>query len=377
MHRTDAPNHAANLFVDQDPVGGTPGTVVDDDWLNAVQEEIVYVIEQAGIVLAKGTNTQLLAAIKKVFDQPYAADAGAANAYVVTLAPAISAYVQGMAIRMKAANTNTGASTLNANGVGAAAILNPDGSPLAGGEIPANGMMVLIYDNPNFILVNPAFGGVNVSQNAIVNFGFTATIDTPVAGDIEIALKQGDGAADATERRPAIIGISGRRAGHRLTGAQTIKLDSTDGLGLDAYAANTETELFIYLIDRGGTPAYGAGRRSDYERATADFVNGEGTATSRDHVFCTAAITVGDPCRVVGHFKATYNTTTPDWEAVTAASIVVGPPPPPHPDSLGKGWINFNGIGTIAIRDSFNVASITDNGAGDYTITWDTDFASA
>lgn len=42
-----------------------------------------------------------------------------------------------------------------------------------------------------------------------------------------------------------------------------------------------------------------------------------------------------------------------------------------------KGWINFNGTGTIAERDSFNVTAITDNGTGDYTISWDTDFANA
>ena len=40
-----------------------------------------------------------------------------------------------------------------------------------------------------------------------------------------------------------------------------------------------------------------------------------------------------------------------------------------------KAWIFFDGTGTIAIKDSYNVASITDNGTGDYTITWDTDFA--
>ena len=30
-------------------------------------------------------------------------------------------------------------------------------------------------------------------------------------------------------------------------------------------------------------------------------------------------------------------------------------------------WVNFDGTGTVAIRDSYNVASITDIGAGDYT----------
>ena len=34
-----------------------------------------------------------------------------------------------------------------------------------------------------------------------------------------------------------------------------------------------------------------------------------------------------------------------------------------------KAWVNFNGTGTVAIRDSHNVSSITDNGTGDYTIT--------
>jgi len=33
-----------------------------------------------------------------------------------------------------------------------------------------------------------------------------------------------------------------------------------------------------------------------------------------------------------------------------------------------KAWINFNGSGTIAARDSFNHSSLTDNGTGDYTI---------
>ncbi len=46
-----------------------------------------------------------------------------------------------------------------------------------------------------------------------------------------------------------------------------------------------------------------------------------------------------------------------------------------YKDNIVKAWINFNGTGTIAINDSFNVSSITDNSGGDYTITWDTDFA--
>jgi hypothetical protein len=35
-----------------------------------------------------------------------------------------------------------------------------------------------------------------------------------------------------------------------------------------------------------------------------------------------------------------------------------------------KAWVNFNGTGTVAIRASFNVTSITDNGVGDYTVNF-------
>jgi len=37
---------------------------------------------------------------------------------------------------------------------------------------------------------------------------------------------------------------------------------------------------------------------------------------------------------------------------------------------LARAWVNFDGTGTVAIKDSFNVSSITDNGSGDYFITF-------
>lgn len=42
-----------------------------------------------------------------------------------------------------------------------------------------------------------------------------------------------------------------------------------------------------------------------------------------------------------------------------------------------KAWVNFNGTGTVAIRTSFNVTSITDNGVGDYTVNFTTAMADA
>jgi len=42
-----------------------------------------------------------------------------------------------------------------------------------------------------------------------------------------------------------------------------------------------------------------------------------------------------------------------------------------------KAWVNFNGTGTPAIRASYNVSSITDNGTGDYTVNFTNAFTDA
>lgn len=49
---------------------------------------------------------------------------------------------------------------------------------------------------------------------------------------------------------------------------------------------------------------------------------------------------------------------------------------------MPKVWVNFQGTGTVTIRDDENVASITDNGGGDYTVNFsqslpNNDFATA
>ena len=52
----------------------------------------------------------------------------------------------------------------------------------------------------------------------------------------------------------------------------------------------------------------------------------------------------------------------------TSLSTIVGS----APSYACRAWVNFNGTGTVAIRASGNVSSITDNGVGDYTVNFTT-----
>ena len=60
--------------------------------------------------------------------------------------------------------------------------------------------------------------------------------------------------------------------------------------------------------------------------------------------------------------------------AVTLASnaSIMTEPTGTAPAYQCRAWVNFNGTGTVAIRASGNVSSITDNGVGDYTVNFTT-----
>lgn len=81
-------------------------------------------------------------------------DTGAADAYVIAPSPAISAYAAYQNFQFKAANTNTGASTLAVSGLAAKAIKHLDGSALLAGDIVSGELVNVAYDGTNFQLLS-------------------------------------------------------------------------------------------------------------------------------------------------------------------------------------------------------------------------------
>lgn len=65
---------------------------------------------------------------------------------------------------------------------------------------------------------------------------------------------------------------------------------------------------------------------------------------------------------------STYGVRVDSSRVSDAFSTVVGS----APSYACRAWVNFNGTGTVAIRASGNVSSITDNGTGDYTVNFAT-----
>jgi len=108
---------------------------------------------------------------------PYAEATGTANTYSVTLNPAPTSLVNGLAVAVKIPVDSTGISTLNVNGLGAKTIKKANGSDVT--NLKAGGIYTLRYDGVNFILQGEGASG-NATASDLLS-GKTATTD---AGEI-------------------------------------------------------------------------------------------------------------------------------------------------------------------------------------------------
>lgn len=114
--------------------------------------------------------------------------AGTANAQTLTLAPAITAYVDGMSLFFEAGATNTGACTLNVNSVGADSIVMPNGDALSAGVITTGKLYHVIYDaaNTNWVLIggNHISTGFSIVTNATTTNPISIGGNTVTTGDV-------------------------------------------------------------------------------------------------------------------------------------------------------------------------------------------------
>lgn len=86
----------------------------------------------------------------------YAVDAVGTDSYAITLT-GVAAYVAGQTFKFKAGTANTGACTLNINGLGAKTIKKNVSTDLATGDILINQIVTVIYDGTNMQMVSPIY----------------------------------------------------------------------------------------------------------------------------------------------------------------------------------------------------------------------------
>jgi hypothetical protein len=115
-------------------------------------------------------------------------DTGSANAYVLTFTANFSSYVDGTVIYWVPANTNSGASTINVNGLGIVNIVNNDGTALTASEIVVNNIAEIIYKGGSFFLINPATLNSRIAYK-LTSTDRSSTTTLTADPDLQISLK--------------------------------------------------------------------------------------------------------------------------------------------------------------------------------------------
>lgn len=201
----------------------------------------------------------------------FGADAGASDTYVVTLSPVPAAYVTGQHYRFKANTANTGACTVNFNGLGAKTIKKAAGgitTDLADNDIRAGQWVDLVYDGTN-MQMQSLLG--NVPSGAAPG-AHAASHENGGADEISVTGLSGVLADPQTPITESVQDIVGAMvvAGTNVTvtyndGAGTLTIDSTGGGGsiapLFIESANVVAQrngtnpqnLYVYKSTDGGS----------------------------------------------------------------------------------------------------------------------------
>lgn len=149
---------------------------------------------KAGSSSSLAVNPASLAAAIQSGSMLYAADSsGTADILAITLTPSIAAYVEGMTFRVKVQADNTGAATLNVDGLGAVTIKRR-GTALRGGELRDGQIYEFVYDG-SFFQLTSAEESVQETRS---RFGLTGTSITSGSNPFFTLSRTGTGAFTVT-----------------------------------------------------------------------------------------------------------------------------------------------------------------------------------
>jgi hypothetical protein len=158
------------------------------------------------------------------------------DTYAVTI-PGVTAYTLNDAYAIGFTNANTGASTLNINGLGAKNIAKNNNVPIIGGDIAANQQFIAIYDGTNFqilgIAPNQMFAYVTNADSVTINRGqpvyaFGATGD-------RMTVKLANNTSEATSSKTIGLVFSTSIAPNQK--GYIITQGVVDGINTNAYSA--------------------------------------------------------------------------------------------------------------------------------------------
>jgi hypothetical protein len=210
-----------------------------------VPNQFANAVTATGLQLDQNNNTLTAYLNDPTNRNNYAAAGGSTNTLNITFAPpVISGYSAGLELAWKWNVSNTGAVVMNANGVGNASLVNPDGSALIANQGVVGSIGKAVYDGTRFIYISGGVAGVS-SQLARAwaswNGTSTGTISALSSFNVSQIVRTGTGSYSISFTAP-------------FTAFPTIVTNATNRLATtDPSAASNTATANIIVFTTGGT----------------------------------------------------------------------------------------------------------------------------
>jgi hypothetical protein len=164
-------------YIEGNPAAGIRGSYPTAAGYEGTMREIVNAISGAGLTPDGSDLTQLHEAIQTMINARapiaslihYGVDSGGINSLVVDVSPDIDSYQPGLTLFLIPNSTNTGATTVNSNELGAKTVRQSNGlNGLQPGDIVGGKLAVMTYDGTYFRLI---FSAATLAESSLVHAG--------------------------------------------------------------------------------------------------------------------------------------------------------------------------------------------------------------
>jgi hypothetical protein len=378
-------------FIDEDSLAATPGSLIPSAWGNLITQELLNVIEGAGLDPDEADNTQLKVAIDKLigdgavqFATQQQAEAGTDTDKAMSALRVFQAIAKVVKQATESAFGWLKIGTQAQVNVGTddtVAITPKKLAAAAQGQVhtafTTGGAAAAFTLDPS-----PPIAAYAPLQRFCIKFSVAAgespTLNVSAKGAKN--LKQ----YDLSGSKISAVFAAGQISDVVYDGADFVLLSNLRSLNKTTSPFDATPGLVTVTGDGGwnssGTPA--AALVSDADAWTVSGSARTGPAWTGSPYPGAQGRNQGTLLHQCGFSDATYASQlflgiSSDnlWFRRKTANVWGAPVELWHTGNLAAkaqctAWVNFNGTGTVAIRDSYNCLSVTDNGTGDYTINW-------
>jgi hypothetical protein len=294
---------AKTTFVDGNAALGIPGTIVLAAFLNALNNH-----------RHTGRDIDGEGALD------YAVTTGSANAYLLSLAPALDAYIPGVPFFFKANFTNSGAATMAINALSAVALKKNLNDDLVAGDIVSGRLYMGMYDGTNIVVINVAPS--NISKSGYPhNYGLSASV---ASNALTVARKGEDGndpsstnIVEVPFRNPTLTVGTPTRISYTAAGSIVLPQGSTLG-----FLASEAGRFYVYEGTDGTDKDIGVARTSFVPEDRLYSSTAISAAATAADVLYSNTTRTNWVWRCVGYVEATMSATLGNWASIEKVQVM-------------------------------------------------------